>query len=58
MEDLKNNILLNRVFSKNTLSLLLNNPNKSNAFYAVIKRYIPNQKVKQMVNCLVKFIKN
>jgi len=40
MEQLKNNILLNRVFSKNTLNLLLDNSDKSNAFYAVIQRYI------------------
>lgn len=46
MADLKNNILLNRVFSKNTLNLLLNNPNKSNTFYAVITRYITESKDK------------
>lgn len=40
MEQVKNNLLLNRVFSKNTLNSLLNKKNNSNAFYAVIKRYI------------------
>lgn len=53
MNNLKNNILLNRVFSKNTLSSLLNKPNESNAFYAVITRYIqePNNKTNgQLLN--------
>lgn len=37
----KNNILLNRVFSKNTLRLLLEN-SCNNVFYTAIKRYITN----------------
>ena len=39
MEQCKSNILLNRVFSKSTLSLLLNQK-RSNVFYSVITRYI------------------
>lgn len=46
MKQVKNNLLLNRVFSKSTLGSLLNKDNKSNAFYAVIKRYIKDAKGK------------
>ncbi|OLA77171.1 MAG: hypothetical protein BHW55_06425 [Candidatus Melainabacteria bacterium 35_41] len=42
MEYKKNNLLLNRVFSKSTLISLLNSKHGSNAFYAVIQRYVDN----------------
>ena len=34
------NLILNRVFSKNTLRALLDNNKNSNVFNVVIKRYI------------------
>lgn len=56
------NLILNRVFSKNTLRALLNNDEKAgNVYYAVIKRYISeykNKKNKELISEIYKTLKH
>ena len=56
------NLILNRVFSKNTLRALLDgNKKASNVYYAVIKRYITtykNKKNKELISEIYKTLKH
>ena len=56
------NLILNRVFSKNTLRALLEcDPKAGNAYYAVIKRYIKsykNKKNKELISEIYKTLKH
>ena len=54
------NLILNRVFSKNTLRALLDNNKNSNVFNVVIKRYIKaykNKKNKELISEIYKILK-